>query len=106
MDCVNAEALEFSADVDSGEHSGVGGGLFSVSLNLHTTGDTGVGFTAGEISDVDESVVEGGLDVADTEDVFGLLGGTNLGGTVVGDLFLLCFGSFGRDLLLLCLGLY
>jgi hypothetical protein len=55
---------------------------------------------------VDESVVEGGLDVADTEAVFGLLGGTNLGGTVVGDLLFLCFGSFGRDLLLLCLGLY
>lgn len=55
---------------------------------------------------MDESVVEGGLDVANTEAVFGLLAGTNLGGTVVGDLLFLCFGSFGRDLLLLCLGLY
>ena len=46
VDGVDAEALELSADVDGGEHGGVRGGLFSVSLDLHTTGDAGVGFTA------------------------------------------------------------
>jgi hypothetical protein len=54
---------------------------------------------------VDEGVVEGGLDVADTEAVLGLLGGADLGGTVVGDLLFLSFGSFGRLLLLCCFGL-
>lgn len=87
MNCVDANSLKFSADVDGGEHSGVRGGFFSISLNLHTTGDTGVGFTTRQISHVNESVVEGRLDVANSENVVGVLGvGANLGGTVVSDL--------------------
>ena len=105
VDSVDANSLELTANVDGGKHSGVGGGLFSVSLDLHTTGDTGVGFTAGEIGDVNEGVVEVSLQVANTEDVLRLLGLTELGGTVVGntfflgftvgELFLLSLGQFG-----------
>jgi len=46
VDGVDAKDLELSADVDGCKHSCVGGGLFSISLDLHTTGDAGVGFTA------------------------------------------------------------
>ena len=45
----------------------IGRGLFSIGLDLHSTGDSGVSFTSGKIGDMDESVVESGLDVADTE---------------------------------------
>lgn len=45
----------------------VGRRLFSISLNLHTTGDTAVGFATGQISDVDVRVVEGGEEMDNTE---------------------------------------
>lgn len=91
---VDTNSLEFTADVDGSQHSSVGGGFFSVSLDLHTTGNAGVGFTAGEIGNVDEGVVLGRLDVADTEGV-GVGAGTttDLGGSVVGDSLL--FLGFG-----------
>lgn len=87
VDSVDANSLQFTADVDGGEHSGVGGGLLSVGLDFHTTGDSAVGFTAGQISNVDEGVVEGRLDVADAELVvlLGSGGTTDLGGSVVGN---------------------
>ena len=46
MDSVDANDLEFTNDVDGSKHSSVGGGLFSVSLDLHAAGDAGVGFAA------------------------------------------------------------
>ena len=99
VDSIDANSLELTADVDGGKHGSVGRGLFSVSLDLHTTGDTGVSFTAGEIGDVNEGVVEVSLQVANTEDVLGLLGLAHLGGTVVGSLGFLGL-SIGLSLLL------
>ena len=79
----------------------VRGGLLTIGLDLHATGDTRVGFTAGQISNVNESIVERSLDVADAENVLGVLAGLGLRGTVVDHLlFLLLVGS-----LLLCSGL-
>ena len=49
----------------------IGRGLLSVSLDLHTTGDSSVGLAAGQVSHVDEGIVECGQDVADTESVLG-----------------------------------
>ena len=46
VNSVDANSLKFSADVDGGEHGGVRGRLFSVSLDLHASSDAGVGFTA------------------------------------------------------------
>lgn len=93
MDGVDANSLKFTANVNGGQHSSVGRRFFSVSLDLHTTGDAGVGFTAGEIGNVDEGVVLGGLDVADTEGVLVSTGGAaDLGWSVVGlDLLFLDF---------------
>jgi hypothetical protein len=96
VDGVDANSLELAANVDGSQHSSVGGGLLSVSLDFHTTGDTGVGFTAGEISNVDEGVVLGGLNVANTERVVFGLGAANLRWAVVGlDLLFLCLGLLG-----------
>jgi hypothetical protein len=104
VDGVDADSLEFTDDVDGGEHSSVGGGLFSVSLDFHAASDAGVGFAAGEIGDVDEGVVLGRLDVADTESILLVVsrGTANVGWAVVGNsLFLGGFrilsflGSFG-----------
>jgi hypothetical protein len=55
---------------------------------------------------VDEGIVECGQDVADTENVFGLLAGAGGGGSVVSDLFFLAsafftFSTFSRSLSLL-----
>ena len=60
-------------DVLGSQHSGVGGGLVTVGLDLHATGDTGDGLAAGQIGDVDEGVVEGGEDAGNAEDELALL---------------------------------
>ena len=81
---VDAELLAAGGNVLGGQHGGVGGGLVTVSLDLHTTGDTGDGFATTalvsivrfeyplyrnepQIGDVDEGVVERGKDTGDTE---------------------------------------
>ena len=46
------------------------GTLFSVRLHFHASSDSDVSFSAREISYVDEGVVEGSHDVADSEHVF------------------------------------
>lgn len=76
------------------ELTSVGGRLFAISLDLHAARDTGVRLSAGQIGNVNESVVERSLDVANTEDVLGVLAGRGLGRAVVSDLlFLLLVGS-------------
>ena len=84
MQGVDAELLAAGGNVLGGQHGGVGGGLVTVSLDLHTTGDTGDGFATTalvsivrfeyplyrnepQIGDVDEGVVERGKDTGDTE---------------------------------------
>lgn len=63
-------ALEAAGgNVLGGKHSSVGGALVAGSLDHHTAGDLNEGLTAGEISDVNESVVEGGVDVGNAEHV-------------------------------------
>ena len=64
----DAELLALLGDVLSCQHGGVWRGLVTVGLDLHTTGDTGDGFAAGEIGDVDEGVIERGEDTGDAED--------------------------------------
>ena len=54
-------------DVLGGQHSGVGRGLVSVGLHLHSSGDPTDGLTARQVGHVDEGVVEGGVDVSHTE---------------------------------------
>ena len=103
MNGVDANSLELAANVNGSQHSSVGRRLFSVGLHLHAAGYAGVGFTAGEIGNVDEGVVLGGLDVADTEGVNISAAGTNLRGSVVGDN--LFFLGLGRLLSLLYGGL-
>lgn len=65
-------------DVLSSQHGGVGGGLVTVGLDLHATGDTADGLTAGQIGDVDEGVVEGGEDTSNAEDELTCSGGYKL----------------------------
>ena len=70
--------------------------FFSISLDLHSSSDTRVSFTAGKIGHVNESVVESSLDVANTENVLSLFSGGGLGRTVVSHLlFLHDSGSLG-----------
>jgi len=72
------------------QHGGVGRRLVSVSLDLHPSGNTRDGFLSGKIGNVDESVVERGEDVSNTEhqSVVGL-------GAEVGDGVLLGGSDFG-----------
>ena len=64
----DTKLLALLGDVLGSQHGGVWGGLVTVGLDLHTTGDTGDSFAAGEIGDVDEGVVERGEDTGDAED--------------------------------------
>lgn len=64
--------LPLRTDVLSSQHSGVGGGLITIGLDLHATGDTGDGFAARQIGDVDEGVVERGEDAGNAEDELAL----------------------------------
>jgi len=59
-------------DVLGCQHGSVGGGLVTVSLDLHATGDTGDGFAAGQIGDVDEGVVERSENAGNAEDELAL----------------------------------
>jgi hypothetical protein len=59
-------------DVLSRQHGSVWGGLVTISLDLHSTGDTGDGFAAGQIGDVDEGVVERGEDAGNAKDELAL----------------------------------
>jgi hypothetical protein len=60
-------------DVMGSHHSGVGRRFFSVGLDLHTTGNTDQGFTTRQIGNVDESVIESGQNVSNSEDCFSFL---------------------------------
>lgn len=89
MEGGNADLLALSGNVLSGKHRSVRGRLVTVSLDLHTTSNSGDGLLAGQVGNVDESVVEGSEDVGNAEDVLTLsdlgterdssfLGGSNL----------------------------
>ena len=85
---VDAEFLAAGGNVLGSQHGGVGGGLVTVSLDLHTTGDTADGFATTvpvisppevylkyaiamcdepQIGNVDEGIVERGEDTGNTE---------------------------------------
>jgi len=64
----------------------IGRGFFSIGLDLHSSGDSAVSFTAGKIGDMDESVVEGSLNVADSEVHLVLVFVLGAGGSVVDNL--------------------
>ena len=87
-------------DVLSGEHSSVGRGLITISLDLHTTGNLGDGFAAGVVGDVNEGIVAGGVDVAGTEDE-GFLG--DVGAETLGFFLLDCLSLLGHVCVLLVL---
>lgn len=59
-------------DVLGRQHGSVWGGLITISLDLHATGDTGDGLAAGQIGDVDEGVVEGRENAGNAEDELAL----------------------------------
>lgn len=65
-------------DVLGSQHGGVGRRLVTVGLDLHSTGDTGDGFAAGQIGDVDEGVVEGGEDAGNAENELALESAVNV----------------------------
>ena len=65
---VNPKLLAAGSDVLGSQHGSIGGGLVTVGLDLHATGDTADGLAARKIGDVDEGVVEAGKDASNTED--------------------------------------
>jgi hypothetical protein len=67
VDGVDATLLQLLSNILSSEHSGVGRGLLTVSLDAHTTGNAAEGLTARKVGDVNEGVVEGGVDASHTE---------------------------------------
>lgn len=58
-----------------GKHGCVGRRLIAICLDLHAASDAHDGFLARQISNVYESVVEGGEDVSDAEHQLALAGG-------------------------------
>jgi hypothetical protein len=52
VDSGDTELLGLSGGIHGGKHSSVGGGLVTISLHLHTTGDSAKGLSARKISDV------------------------------------------------------
>ena len=52
MEGSDAELLAADGDVLGSQHGGVGGGLVTVGLDLHATGNTGDGLTAAGITQV------------------------------------------------------
>ena len=88
----DTDLLALDGNILGSQHGGVRGGLITIGLDLHTSGDTGDGFTTGQIGDVNKGIVERGKDVGNTKD---LLVTADLG--TEGDVFLNLRG--GLDLL-------
>ena len=51
--------LRVRTDVLGSQHGGVGGGLVTVGLDLHATGDTRDGLATRQIGDMDKGIIEG-----------------------------------------------
>jgi hypothetical protein len=65
----DSNGLALLSNILCGKHRCVRGRLITVSLNLHSSGDTDKSFTSGKIGDVYESVIEGSKDVCYSEDL-------------------------------------
>lgn len=74
MQSVDTNLLSLLDGILGSQHGGVGGVLVSVSLDLHTAGDSRDGLSAGQIGDVDESIVEGCKDSGNAENELSLSG--------------------------------
>lgn len=69
VDSGNTNFLTLDGNVLGSQHSSVWRGLISVSLDLHTTSDSGDSFLTGKVGNVDEGIVERGEDTSNTEDL-------------------------------------
>ena len=67
MDSGDTNFLTLDGNVLSSQHGSVWRGLILVSLDLHTTSDSGDGFLTGQIGNMDEGIVEGSKDTGNTE---------------------------------------
>lgn len=67
MERSNAQLLAPRGNVLGSKHRSVGRSLVAVCFDLHAAGDSDEGFSAGDVGDVDEGVVEGGEDVRHCE---------------------------------------
>ena len=90
VNSLDTDILHEFADIDGSEHGSIWRRFFSISLNFHSTGDSAVSFSSGKISDVDESVVESGEHMDNTEVVVSF-SSTSLWWTEIGLFFFLNF---------------
>jgi hypothetical protein len=67
VESVDTEFLALGSNILSSQHGGVRGRFITISLDLHTTSNTGDGFTTRKIGHMHKGVVEGGKDVSNTE---------------------------------------
>lgn len=67
MDSGDTNFLTLDGNVLGSQHGSVWGRLVLVSLDLHTTSDSGDGFLTGQIGNMDESIVERSKDTGNTE---------------------------------------
>jgi hypothetical protein len=86
--------LAAAHDVLGSHHGGVGGGLLTIGLDLHTTGDLADGLATARIGDVHEGIVETGQDVGNSVH-------DGVGGHVGAELLLLVLTTRHFPLLLL-----
>ena len=68
----DAELLATSSHILSSKHGSVGRRLITISLHLHSSSHTDQGFTSGHIGDVNEGIVEGSVDVSNSEHLLSL----------------------------------
>jgi hypothetical protein len=68
----DTQFFALSSHVLGGKHGSVRRGFVTISLYLHSSGNSDECFTAREIGNMDEGVVEGGKKVGDSEDFFAL----------------------------------
>jgi hypothetical protein len=70
MQSRNPDLATTSSNILRRQHSCVRRRLVTIGFDFHTASDTGDGFLAREIGDMDECIVERGKDVGDGEDAF------------------------------------
>ena len=72
MESSDTDFTATSGNILSSQHGSVGGRLVTIGLDLHAAGDARDRLLARQIGDMDEGVVEGCVDVGDTEDKLAL----------------------------------
>lgn len=70
METVDSEFFATCGNILSGKHSGIRGRFVAIGLHFHPAGNAADCFSAAEVGNVDEGIIEAGEYTCDAKDIF------------------------------------